>query len=147
MRQPGDDFLSDLADANTFDACVLELDFSCPAQLERVNINYVFASDEYPEFVNSGFNDASGFALDGENIAIVPGSGGLPVTIDNVNCVLGSEFCDLFIPNSENDGWPVNLQADGMTLMLTADGMLRPGQNTMRFAVDDAGDAVYDSWK
>ena len=52
---PGDADLTTLAGVSTFDASVLEFDF-VPAG-NTVSFNYVFSSDEYPEFANSSFND------------------------------------------------------------------------------------------
>ncbi len=45
---------------------------------------FVFSSEEYNEFVNSGFNDVFAFFVDGENIGFVPGTFD-PVSIDTVN--------------------------------------------------------------
>ena len=69
--------------ASTFDAGVLEFDF-IPAY-NTVSFNYVFGSEEYPDYVCSQFDDAFGFFLSGPgitgpysnnsiNIALVPGS-------------------------------------------------------------------------
>lgn len=75
------------------DAAILEFDFVPNG--DTLKFNYVFGSDEYPEFVNSSFNDVFGFFLSGPglngpysnngvNIALIPG-GNQPVTIDNCN--------------------------------------------------------------
>ena len=62
-----------LAGVNTFDAVTLEFDFE--VQSSFIQFNYVFASEEYPEYAppnNVGFNDVfaffiSGVTLDGKN--------------------------------------------------------------------------------
>ena len=64
-----------------------------------VSFNYIFASEEYPEYVCSQFNDVFGFFLDGpdpfgtpgvnvtRNIAVIPNTGnpGIPITINSIN--------------------------------------------------------------
>lgn len=85
------------------DVGVLSFDFI--PQGDRVSFKYVFASDEYQNYVCSQYNDAFGFFISGpfdengnfvniggvtpyinENIAIIPGSNPeLPVTINTVN--------------------------------------------------------------
>ena len=55
----GDPLLSSIANIATEDAAVLEFDFV--ASGSNISFRYVFGSEEYPEFVNAGFNDAFGF--------------------------------------------------------------------------------------
>ena len=69
----------------TNDACVLEFEFSCDTEPEGFSFKYVFGSEEYNEYVDTTFNDVFGFFLDGENIALIPGTP-TPVSINNVNC-------------------------------------------------------------
>ena len=74
------------------------------------SFNYVFASEEYLEYVGS-INDAFGFFLSGPNpaggnyvnvnLAIVPGTANTPVTIDNVNDATNSNY---YIDNGTWDG-------------------------------------------
>lgn len=70
----------------TFDAAVLTIEFECPAAI-GFSFRYVFASEEYSEYVDSVFNDVFGFFLNGlapsDNIAIVDGS---VVSINTINC-------------------------------------------------------------
>ncbi len=54
MNTAGNPLLTSLAGQNTFDACVIEFDIT--PLCDTISISYVFASVEYPEFVNS-FND------------------------------------------------------------------------------------------
>jgi gliding motility-associated-like protein len=89
---PGDADLTNIIGSNTYDAAVLEFDFM-PVS-DTVRFRYVFSSEEYHEYVNSGFNDVFGFLLSGpnpsggnyvnENIALIPGTA-TPVSINNVN--------------------------------------------------------------
>ena len=86
---PGDPDLNTLIPQSlTFDACVLEMEFACPAGTvgsPDVTFNYIFASDEYNEYVGSQFNDVFGFFFNDENIELVPDGKSTPVSINNVN--------------------------------------------------------------
>jgi len=63
----GDADLAQLSGYNINDAAVLEFDF-IPLGTD-LNFKYVFASEEYPEFINPGeFNDVFGFFLSGPGI-------------------------------------------------------------------------------
>ena len=141
----------------TFDTVILEFDFQCTGT-QVIQFQYVFTSEEYNEWVNSPFNDVFGFFLNGENIALVPGSPGTPVSINNVNCdnpynPPAGSFCNLFINNDCNDIPPGTfpctgvreIQMDGMIVILTATGTLSPGVNHIKLALADAGDQVLDS--
>lgn len=80
--------LNNIATSTTYDGCILEFDLI--PYCDTISIDYVFGSEEYPEFVNSTFNDAFGFFLSGPNItgsinlALIPNTT-TPVTINNVN--------------------------------------------------------------
>ena len=141
----------------TFDASVLEFDFECQGT-QVIAFQYVFTSEEYNEWVNTAYNDVFGFFLNGANIALVPGGGGLAVSINNVNCgnpynPPGGSFCNLHINNDCDDippgGFPCagarDTQMDGLTVVLTATGVLNPGLNHIKLAVADAGDHILDS--
>ncbi len=141
----------------TFDSCTLEFDFQCTGT-QVIQFQYVFSSEEYNEWVNSPFNDVFGFFLNGVNIALVPGSPGTPVSINNVNCgnpynPPDGSFCNLFINNDCSDIPPGNfpcdgaraIQMDGLLTVLTATAALSPGVNHIKLAIADAGDQVLDS--
>ncbi|MCC6685255.1 MAG: choice-of-anchor L domain-containing protein, partial [Bacteroidia bacterium] len=84
----GDPQLTQLAGNSTYDAAILEFDF-IPSGTS-VSFQYLFASEEYPEYVGSRFNDVFAFFISGpgikgfKNMAVVPGTG-KPVTINNIN--------------------------------------------------------------
>ncbi|MBN2892115.1 MAG: choice-of-anchor L domain-containing protein [Bacteroidales bacterium] len=130
----------------TSDAAVLEFDFK-PSS-DTVRFEYIFASEEYPEYVNQGFNDVFAFFLTGKNpeggmytnlnIALVPGTE-IPVTIDNVNSKKNKEF---FTDNKDG----INIEYDGLTKPLIAQAVVVPGETYhIKIAICDVGDSDYDS--
>ena len=80
-NQPGDADLTAQIGQPTQDASVLEFDFVPTGNL--ITFQYVFASDEYQDFVFD-FNDGFAFFLNGQNIALVPQTTSI-VSINNVN--------------------------------------------------------------
>lgn len=126
---------------STYDATVLEFDFTSAGG--DLFFNYVFASEEYNEWVNSSFNDVFGFFLDGTNIALIPGTS-TPVSINNVNGGSNSAF---YNNNDPSDGGPFfDNQYDGLTDVFTASALgLSAGTHHIKLAIADAGDTVLDS--
>ena len=80
MNTPGNPLLNAISGGTSFDCC--ELRFDVVPLAETMRFRYIFASEEYAEFVNSAFNDAFGFFISGpnpiggqyidRNIAIIP---------------------------------------------------------------------------
>ncbi len=145
----GDADLDVVSNAGTNDAVVLEFDFVPTG--DSIKFDYIFGSEEYPEFVNGGFNDvfafiisgpgfAGPFANGGENIALIPGTV-TPVTIDNVNDGLNSQY---YVDNAA--GGADGIVYDGYTVTLTALAEVQCGETYhLKFAIADAGDSSYDS--
>lgn len=132
----------------TQDAAVLTFDFETDSG--DLFFNYVFASEEYNEWVGSSFNDVFAFFVDGVNIAEAPD--GQAVSINNVNCgdpyVGTGPNCEVYNNNDPNDGGVVynSIQYDGFTDKLVASVLgLGAGTHTMKIAIADAGDGIYDS--
>ncbi|WP_071191886.1 choice-of-anchor L domain-containing protein [Trichormus sp. NMC-1] len=145
--RPGDTNLNSIVNPlTTQDAAVLEFDF-IPSS-STISFSYVFASEEYPEFVNSSFNDVFAFFLNGQNIALIPGTS-TPVSINTVNA--GSSSTPGTGPNSSfftpNYGTAFDLQFDGFTTVLsaTATGLVPGVTNRIKLAIADTGDSSYDS--
>jgi hypothetical protein len=145
---PGNANLSALiGGAQTNDAAVLDFDFTTTGG--DVFFNYVFASEEYNEYVYA-FNDVFGFFLDGVNIALIPGTT-LPVSIDNVNGgkPLGTNAShpEFYNNNDPSDGTPTfDIQYDGFTDVFTAQVLgLTPGTHHIQLAIADALDYALDS--
>ena len=141
----GDSSLDAIAAGATFDASVLSFDFT--TDTNDVFLKFIFASEEYPEFVNQGFSDVFGFFVDGKNIALIPGTN-TAVSIDTIN----NGFDDTGI-NAQNPGLynanpagATGLQYDGFTTSITAQALgLTPGNHTIKLAIADVGDGGYDS--
>jgi len=72
----GDSYINSISGGTSYDAAVLEFDFI--PEGNTLQFNYVFASEEYAEFVEESSNDAFAFLLSGygitgtENIALIP---------------------------------------------------------------------------
>ena len=130
--------------AGGFDTVGLKFDFT--SNTGNVFFRYVFASEEYNEFVNLGVNDAFQLLLNGTNIALLPGSG-QEVSIDNVNCLNNSASYRNNRANGPAGCTSLNLdiQYDGLTTVLTASGTGLVGTNSFEFRIFDRGDNVYDS--
>ena len=145
----GDVDLDLISSAETHDATVLQFDF-IPIG-DSIRFNYIFGSEEYPEFVNGGFNDVFAFIISGPgfngpfanggvNIALIPGTV-TPVTIDNVNDGVNSQFY-----NDNANGVANGIVFDGYTVTLTALAAVTCGETyTLKLAIADAGDNAYDS--
>ena len=138
----------------TYDACALEFD-AIPT-FGNIYFEYVWGSEEYPEFICS-FNDAflllvSGPGINGTyinnatNIAILPDSATI-VSINTVhdntvgtNCT--TPFDSLYIDNS-ND---TTVAFDGYTQLLTAGISLNAGDTYhFKIVVADVMDGIFDS--
>ena len=142
--------LSCVGSANTTSSCTgggtgsnLTMNFTTSS--DSLFFNYVFASEEYNEYVGSSFNDFFQLILNGPganniNLAQVPGGGG-PVTINNVN--LGSNAT--YFRNNASGAFPI--EYDGLTTVLTASatGLTAGANYSLSFIIGDAGDSSLDS--
>lgn len=145
LNLPGDNDLTAVSGFTTNDAAVLEFDF-IPTS-DTIKFRYVFASDEYLEFVNSSFNDVFAFFLTGPgysntNIALVPGTT-TPVSINNVNDV---SYPAYYVNNGDGFSSSGTIEFDGFTTTLTAVAAVQCGVTyRIKLAIADAGDAILDS--
>ncbi len=141
----------------TYDAMGLEFDFVPESNI--ITFRYVFASEEYNEFVGDVYNDVFGFFVTGgpeaysnKNIAIVPGTGTTPVAINSVNNGYGAAGAtgNGSGTNSsyyrDNGVGSYNIQYDGLTTVLTATCNVTPcASYHMKIIIADVSDYVYDS--
>lgn len=148
---PGDADLSGLSGFATHDASVLELDFVPNG--DTVYFRYVFASEEYNEYVNSSYNDSFAFFVNGTNCALVDNAGTPePITVNNINNGPLNDGVNATNPGlyTNNDlqqgGGSINTEYDGLTHVLTCMAPVNTGvTNHLKLAIADASDTVLDS--
>ena len=80
-----------------------------------------------------------------KNIAFVPGTDPpVPVSINTVNKITNSEF---YFSNDPSDNEDVfGIEADGFTKPFMAEAQCSPGTNTIKLAIGDTADFVFNSW-
>lgn len=158
-----DQDLRQMATDRLYDPVGLEFDF---VPLDSfVTFRYVFASEEYCEFVGSIYNDVFGFFISGpgiegdfsqgaKNVALIPGSED-EVSINNVNHQANEAY---FIQNYlSNDARSCGIQFqpsphisfieyDGFTQPMVASLQLIPCETYhIRLVIADVGDGFFDS--
>ena len=149
------------------DVAILEFDFTPTA--DEVQFEYVFASEEYCDFVNSDYNDIFGFFISGpgingpftnnaENIARVPGSDDF-VAINNINHLTNTNYyrdniaggddqldnCPGAYPNVDGVALQ-DCEYDGFTKILKARAEVIPcATYHIKLVIGDITDGQYDS--
>lgn len=124
-----------LAGAATRDASFMEIDFTPDGDL--LTIDFVLSSEEYPEFVNSQYNDVVGVWVNGVEAQVSIGDG--TASIGNINDGTENIYVD-------NTGDQYNTEMDGFTITLTFVAPVNPGEiNTLKIGVADTSDSSYDT--
>lgn len=139
MLQPGNTALGALVGNSTHDAATYRARVIPHA--DTLHIRYLFASEEYPEFVGSVFNDVMAVFVDGVNCAVAPGTT-TPVSVNTINQTTNSSW---YIDNASGAaGYATTF--DGLTRPLTCDVPVTPGQQvTIEVGVADTKDSIFDS--
>lgn len=130
----------------TYDASVIE--FDCVPTNDTILFDFAFGSEEYPEYINSGYNDVFTIYISGpdpsggnyvnNNLALVPGTT-LPVSVNSINSFVNAGY---YIDNT-ND---TVVALDGYTTGLQGLVGVTPGSSYhFKIAIADAGDHIYDS--
>ncbi len=132
----GDADLNGIAGAPTYDVAIFQADFIPDGSTLTMQIT--FSSEEYLEYVGSGFNDAVGIWVNGEKAQLTVGDG--DISIDNINPTSNG---NLYVDNAQDQ---FNTEMDGFTVTLTLKATVIPGEvNHIKIGIADAGDAEYDS--
>ncbi len=139
LGEPGDAALSALSGEPTFDAASYTVTLVPTGS--TLHVKYVFASEEYPEYVGSAFNDVMAVFVNGVNCATVPGTN-VPVSVNTVNDHTNSAY---YVDNGTGAaGYATSM--DGLTVPLTCSVPVTPGVPvTVKIAVADSSDGIYDS--
>lgn len=134
----------------------VKIEFDFVATSDSISFQYVFASEEYPEYAPSTFNDAFGFILSGPgitgpftasgaNIATLPTTttGTNTVTINNVNATTNPLY---YVDNSTSAAYGPAIQFDGSTVILTAAAATICGSSYhIKLEIANVGDQALES--
>ncbi len=141
-----DPALLTMSSKSKYDASTLEFDFV--PKSDTIRFRYVFASEEYPEWVGTAYNDIFGFFISGpdpsggeyndKNIALLPDTN-IVISVNTVNDHTNSEYY------VNNDGG-TSIQYDGFTILLTAKAVVVPCQTYhLKMSICDIADAKCNS--
>lgn len=104
------------------------------ASVTSVTFNFVFGSDEYPEW-SSVYSDIGAILVNGTNVAFF--SNGKPLAVINDNLAAGAF--------QNNTGGSIALEYDGISAKLSVTAALQPGENTIKIGVADSNDSALDT--
>ena len=144
----GSSLLNALTTGTTFDASLLSIKFTPNGS--QIGFSYVFSSREYPQYVDSSFNDVFAFFVNGVNYALIPGTS-TPVTINNINCGNSSGAgakpnCDKFVDNRTGTLDPAGFDQGGWTQVFQFLAPVTAGiENELVLAIADTADSALDS--
>lgn len=143
-----DDDINYVTQFFSYDASVIEFDFTITED-QTLDFSYIFGSEEYPEFVNTNFNDAFLFLVSGpnyngaysnnsENIATLPDTN-IIVSINSINDMENSEYYF-------NNELGTDIAFDGYTTVLpsTFDALANQTYH-IKIVIADVSDSAYDS--
>ncbi|MEM8773914.1 MAG: Hint domain-containing protein [Pseudomonadota bacterium] len=124
------------AGTNTFDASFLDVDFIPSGDV--MTMQFVFASEEFPEFATGAFQDFIGVWVNGTLVDLSVGDG----DVDPGNLVDPSN-ANLFNDNTADQ---FNTEMDGFSVTMTLTIPVISGQtNSIRIGIADVADNNFDS--
>ena len=124
------------AGTNTYDASYIDVDFIPTGNV--MTMQFVFSSEEYPEFASGAYQDFVGVWINGTQVDLAVGDG--DIDPNNVNSGANG---NLFV---DNTGDQYNTEMDGFTVTMTLTIPVNSGVvNSIRIGVADVSDNRYDS--
>ena len=138
--------------APTYNATRIEFDFV--PLIDYINIDFIFASNEYGTF-QCNYGDAFAFFLTDvaagttTNLAVVPGTE-IPISVTTIRNSANNPSCpsvnpDYFAEYNQIDA-NASINYNGRTVPLSAQGTVIPGHlYHIKLAITDYGDSIYDS--
>jgi hypothetical protein len=102
-----------------------------------LRFDVVFGSDEYPEYSNTTFVDVAGVYVNGIDYALFNANPKQPLSVIDDNLTAGN-FRD-------NQGNALPIEYDGVSTKLQVTAPIHMGLNTVKIAIADTGDSIYDS--
>ncbi|MDD5454564.1 MAG: choice-of-anchor L domain-containing protein [Candidatus Ratteibacteria bacterium] len=142
FNSAGDNDLTAMLESyGTFDAAVLEFDFT--AISGEINLSYVFGSEEYNEYVHANpYHDLFGFWINGVQSALLP-DGETYIGVKTINVDSNAEF----YRNNDSRPGPIDCEMDGLTVVFTLTAPINPAPevNHIKIAIADARDCKRDA--
>ena len=124
------------AGARTYDASYLDVSFIPDGEV--MTMQFIFSSEEFPEYQDSIYQDSVSVWINGEQVQLEVGS-----DTANPDTVSSTNNQNLYL---DNTGDAYNTEMDGLTLTMTLTMVVNPDEvNTLRIGIADVGDNKYDS--
>ena len=129
------------------DVSIFRIDLQVPEGSQCLTFDYAFASEEYPEYVGSNYNDGFLAELDSNDWSVsgneIVAPGNFAKTSDgkyiSVNSTVFANPDTVLDPGQSNTGY------DGFSQPLRASTPVTAGSHTLYLSIFDAGDSAYDS--
>ena len=128
--------ISTITGLDTFDTNSISFSFTVESGITSISSNFIFGSDEFPEFAGTEFADGFAFVIDGINYAKFSDG-------TNVSLATLSSNANLL----DNTAGIYGIEYDGFTLALGIIGILNSSltEHTLEIVIADTGDSVLDS--
>ena len=128
---------------NVYDLTTLAVALNVPADRNCLRVDFRFLSEEFPEFVDQGVNDAFVAQLDSTAFTADPATGQVVATnnfaFDQQGRVVSVDTVGVSAENAAGTVY------DGATTRLRGSTPISPGTHVVYFSIFDQGDAIYDS--
>lgn len=128
-------------DAN--DSQTLQVNFNVPGGSNCLNLDYKFFSEEFPEFVNQGYND--GFIAELNASSWTTSDQKINAPLDFAAGYGDQVAVDTVGPTVVDPANSAGTTYDAATKLITTKTVVAPGPNTIYLSVFDAGDHIFDS--
>ncbi len=135
--------LNDPARGDANDPQTLRIDFTTPAGTNCLNLDYKFFSEEFPEFVNKGFNDGFVAELDATTWALTNQK--IIAPLDFAAGYGDQVAVDTVGPTIVDPSNSAGTTYDAATALLSTKTVVSPGAHAIYLSVFDAGDYIFDS--
>lgn len=145
-------YVSAISNQVTYDANSLKFSFTVAPGVNAVTTNFVFASEEYPEWTGL-FRDGFAFVVDGINYAKFDANNFVTLSNPGASTLanpITTEGSNQFLLDNRPDAFGQQIapmEYDGLTKILTATGLLQDGLavHTIEVVIADSNDQVWDS--
>ena len=133
----------------TRDANILEFKFFVnDPEVLSITFDILFGSDEFPEFSDTTFVDVAGVFVNGVNVGLFNQNVNQPLSVISDNLSVGNFInngTDISALNFGGTTQTLPIEYDGLSSTLAIGAPVVQGENTIKIAVADTGDQIYDS--